>query len=384
MATEDDVYEAELQIRDGIRMAHSGRGSEAVATLASALEVAPDNPFGHLHLALALAGDGRCDEARLHAEKALAIGPERPAFQLFAGRVYFDVSDFSAAAAAFGRALELSPGNDLARGYQILTQWAGGDRSAALKLRPETLPDSSPFLARVLYLVESELRGRAVVDENPNASPRFLDSLRVGYWLWRAAGLRKAGDYQGAAALGDMVLEVCPGHAAATQFQRECRQSALDVGKRRVEEEPDSLDVHLEMAMLFTDAEDYEAAAAEVGEAERVAGVMSGDAADEETKGKALELPEVLRLRSRIAYGLGNLKEALRLVRAGEEPGFSMVETWYMLGLCHAGMGSRQLSFEMFECLVKKLCWAVALRFREYCAWRRSDCCPAQRCASDT
>lgn len=384
MAIEDDVYEAELQIRDGIRMAYSGRGSEAVATLSSALEVAPEQPFGHLHLALALAGDGRCDEARLHAEKALAMGPERPAFHLFAGRVYFDGCDFSAAEAAFGRALELNPGNDLARGYQILAQWAGGDSRAALKLQPSALPDSSPFLARVLYMVESELRGRAVVDENPNASPRFLDSLRIGYWLWRAAGLRKAGDYMEAAALSDMVMEVCPGHAAAARFQRECRQSALDVGKRRVEEEPDSLDVRLEMAMLFADAEDYDAAAAEMGEAERISGAVSDDAANEEMKGKVLESPGVLRLRCRIAYGLGDLEEALRLARAGEEPGFSMVETWYMMGLCYAAQGERLRSFEMFECLVKKLCWAVSLRLREYRAWRRSGCRPARLCASDT
>ena len=383
MATADEIYEAELQIRNGIRLAHAGRREEAVTVLSAALQVMPDGPFGHLHLALALSAGGRCGEARQHVEKALAMDSERPAFHLLAGRVYFDAGDCPAAEAAFTRALQLNPRNDLARGYRTLSQWAAGDRGAALRLRPETLPDSTPFLARVLYMMESELGGRVVDQEDPNASPRFLDSLRIGYWLWRAAGMRKAGDYQQAVGMSEMVLEICPGHSAAAQLQRQCRQSALDVARRRVEEHPDNRDARLELTVLLADAEDYAAAAAQMREAEQLA--PAADTADHgEKESGVLQSPDMLRLRSRIAYGLGDFAEALRLTRAGEEPGFSMVETWYMLGLCHARLGERRLSFEMFERLVEKLCWAAALRLREYRAWRRSADRPAPQSASDT
>ena len=384
MTTAEDVYEAGIQIRDGIRMAHSGRREEAVAALSSALGVVEDEPFGQLHLALALATEGRYEEAKPHAEKALELAPGRAAFHLFAGRVYFDACDYAAAGEAFGRAVELSPRNDLAVAYRTLNSWAAGDREAALRLRPDTLPDSTPFLSRLLYAMESELNGRVVDYEDTGASPRFLDSVRIGYWLWRAAGRRKAAKYQEALGLTDMVLELCPGHSPAVRFQRQCREAALAMAERSVEETPDSADARVELATLLADAEKYEAAAEQLRSAEESSSAKTGGKGEAGDGGALMERPWVSRLRGRIAYGLGDYEEALRLVKAGEEPGFTMVETWYTLGLCHERLGERRLSFEAFGRLVEKVCWAVPLRLREYLWWRRSDDYLRRQCATGT
>jgi len=384
LTTAEDIYEAGVQIRDGIRMAHSGRREEAVAALSSALGVVEDEPFGQLHLALALATEGRYEEAKPHVEKALELAPGRAAFHLFAGRVYFDACDYAAAGEAFGRAVELSPRNDLAVAYRTLNSWAAGDGEAALRLRPDALPDSAPFLARLLYAMESELNGRVVDYEDTSVSPRFLDGVRIGYWLWRAAGRRKAAEYQEALGLTDMVLELCPGHSPAVRFQRQCREAALAMAEHRVEETPDSADARVELATLLADAEKYEAAAEQLRSVEESASAKTGGKDEAGDGGALLETPWVSRLRGRTAYGLGDYEEALRLVKAGEEPGFSMVETWYMLGLCHERLGARRLSFEAFERLVEKVCWAVPLRLREYLWWRRSDDYLRRQCASGT
>jgi len=384
LTTAEEVYEAGLQIRDGIRMAHSGRREEAVAALTSGLSVQEDNPFGWLHLALALSTEGRYQEAKVHVKKALELAPERAAFHLLAGHIYFDASDFNAAGAAFARAVELSPRNDLAAAYRILNSWAAGDGKAALRLRPDALPDSTPFLARLLYMIESELQGRVVEYEDPGATPRLLDGIRIGYWLWRAAGCRKAAKYQEALGLTDMVLELCPGHAPAVRFQRECREGAMAMAERKVEEAPDSADARLELATLLADAERYEAAAEQLRRAEESASSNAGEEDEAGAGGALMETPWVRRLRGRVAYGLGDYEEALRLVKAGEEPGFSMVETWYMLGLCYERLGERRLSVEAFERLVEKVCWAVSLRLREYLWWRRSGDHPRRQSVAGT
>ena len=86
-----------------------------------------------------------------------------------------------------------------------------------------------------------------------------------------------------------------------------------------------------------------------------------------------MKSPEVARLAGRVLYGLGRIDEALEQIRAGAEPGFSMMETHYYLGLCHLAQGNRLLCLEEFERLAAKVWWAVPLRYREYLAWRRSE-----------
>ncbi len=61
------------------------------------------------------------------------------------------------------------------------------------------------------------------------------------------------------------------------------------------------------------------------------------------------------------------MKEA----KAGAEPGITMAETHYVLGLCYLARGDRAQCANEFERLVSKLWWATPLRYREYRQWRR-------------
>jgi len=80
---------------------------------------------------------------------------------------------------------------------------------------------------------------------------------------------------------------------------------------------------------------------------------------------------EVLRLAGRLACMQGRYEEAETLLRAGTEPGFSMVETHYYLGLALLGRGRRMECLTEFEGLVAQAGWAVPIRLREFLAWRR-------------
>ena len=363
-----------MRVRDAIARAGRGERAEAIAALEDVLEALPEHAIGQLHLGMALADEGRSEQAAAHVEKALALAPERAAFHLFAGRVYFDAGNNAAARDAFRRAGELSPNNDLVQGYAVLNAWAAGDRNAAFRLNSDDLPDSPPFLARLVLLIEEDLEGQHVEYEDAEAMPPLLDRLRIAHLLWRGGLQHKRGRFLGAIGATDPILEICPGHPATVAFQRSCREGAVQAARRRVEEDTDSLEALLELAMLLADTEAYGEAEEHVGEAVRLAGERQ-DASFTKRK-------DILRLRARIAYGLGHIAEALELTEAAREPGFSMVETYYYRGLCHGRLGERRAACEAFQRLVEKLCWVVPLRLREYLAWRRSAERPRRLCAS--
>lgn len=358
---EDKQYEADVLVRKGIRQAAGGHASEAIETISKALSEFPKHPLGQLHLASALTAEGRYQEAHAAIKEALDLRPNDPAFHLFAGKGYFDAGDYSRALTEFRRVLELNPDNLLAKGYESLAEWANGH--ADISFDPDNLPDSTPFLARLLMLVEQEMRGRAQ-DITEMARPvRSLDRPRMAYVLWRAEGARKKGDIPSALNFVEMALELYPGHPGAMTCLKACRRDAMAAAEQRVKEAPESFEVHVELASQLTDAERFEEAEAELAEARRL--MESGNV--DESELKAFE-----RLDSRVKYGLGRIDEALAAAESGAEPGFTMSETHYYLGLCHLARGERRQSAEQFEHLVSKLWWAVPLRYREYLHWRRS------------
>lgn len=362
---DDNRRAADGLVRKGIRLEAAGRRSEAIECLDKGIALFPGHPFGRLHLGLALAGDGRFDEARTHLRRALELQPENAAFHLFAGRAFFDEADYAAAGQALDRTVELSPANDLARGYRVLNEWASSRVEAAQRLDADRLPDSTPFLARVLMMIEKSLKGRMVDYVDKADAVPVLDRLRIAWQLWRAGLACKKGLFDHAAMRAEMALEMRPGHAAAVALRRECRAAALEAARRRVAEQPDDAERRLEFAVRLADEDAFEEAAEQVEEAERRLAEDGGK--------DTWDSPMVLRLRGRIAYGMGRIDEAVALVERGAEPGFTMAETHYCLGLCHLDSGDRRHCLETFESLVRKICWAVPMRLREFQAWQRGE-----------
>jgi tetratricopeptide (TPR) repeat protein len=363
MTTQEETrYETDVLVRHGIRRAAAGHRAEAIEALSRAVKDVPEHAFGQLHLAMALTAEGRFDEAKAALDEALNLRPNEPAFHLFAGEVHFDAGDYRDAANEFRRALELNPNNILAKGYVALAEWANGRDAPDISLDPGDLPDSTPFLARLLMLIEREMKGCAQDITEMVRPVRMLDRPRMGWVLWRAEGARKRGDLPAAVSFVEMALELYPGHPGALRCLKACRQEALAAAEQRVKEEPESLEVRFDLASQLAEAERYEEADAALKEVRRV---MEGAGADE-AMSKSVD-----RLAAHVEYGLGRIDEALQAATSGAEPGFTMSETHYYLGLCHLALGERRRCAEEFERLVAKLWWAVPLRYREYLHWRR-------------
>ncbi|HRU04279.1 MAG TPA: tetratricopeptide repeat protein [Candidatus Brocadiia bacterium] len=144
--------------RQGQKKARQGDLTGAVSRFRQVLQARPGHPFARVHLALALVAAGEVEEARRLASEAAARATGRPGVRLLAGRVFYDAGDLDRAREMFQSVLRDNPANDLAAGYDLLAQWAAGDREAWRQLTPNALPDSTPFLARWLEMVELELR----------------------------------------------------------------------------------------------------------------------------------------------------------------------------------------------------------------------------------
>ena len=392
------VLQADDFVRDGVRLESERRRAEAADLFRKAVERVPDHPFALLHLASSLAGEGRFAEAGGPLEEALKLRPESAAFHQFAARIRFDEGNWSAAREELRRTLELNPENDIARAYLLLTDWAAGKSAAAQEFDPAWLPDSTAFMARLLMLIELEMKGRSVEYVEAGRVTPLLDRPRVAYMLWRAASARKRGDVAAAEEWAATIGEMQPGHPAAAALLKECRESGLEMARRQVVESPESAEARLELAFRLTDSEQYAEAEKELAEARKllanvheeerqtfasrfVMGIVNGiealvgkggdgkEGAKEEAAPQ--DPPEVLRLAGRLACHQGRFEEAVQLLRAGTEPGFSMVETHYYLGLAFLGLGRRMECLAEFEPLVSKVSWAVPIRLREYLAWRR-------------
>jgi tetratricopeptide (TPR) repeat protein len=371
----ETAHESGLNIRDAIALYQRGVHDEALTKFETALGEHADHAFGQLHYAVALSEVGRHEEALDRIEKALALNGDMPAFRLFAGRVYFDAGRYEDACAQFDKALELNPENVLAAGFRTISKWAAGDADAVRELSPKTLPESSVFLARLLWLIERDLKGRHIDYEDLSTPVPFLDHIRANFTMWRARKLAKAGHHEAAIEMSDPLLEITPGHAATIRFQKECRDAAIQNGARMVEESPDDVELRMGLVGLLVQVNDFETADSHIREIER----LCEEKGDSDTPG----YPAYLRLRAMVAYGAGRIEEALELTHKGTEPGFSMLETNFYLGLCNME-SVRNKSFAAFRAFVDQLCWIVALRLREYLAWLDDPACLARPTSSET
>ncbi len=355
---------AEALIGEGVRLEAERRYEDAASALETGLAKAPEHATGQLHLGAILAILGRHDEAGTHLEKALELKPASPAFFLFAGRAFLDGRRHARAKSALGRALDLSPENDLVRHYSLLNRWDSGDQTIAGELDPAELPESNAFLARLLLLIEADLKGANVVYVLPGAMPPFLDRMRIAYLMWQAMRECKRGHFEVAAVHADTAAEICPGHPGALRLQKEIRQGALHAAQRRVQEDAASPEKRLELAGILTDEEQFPSASEQMTEALRLLGEVGNT--------DIVETPVVQGLCGRIAYGEGRFDEAMACFEKWAEPGFAMAEVFYYQGVGWLAKSERERALRAFEGLVARVCWAVPIRLREYQAWLRT------------
>ncbi|MDB5934667.1 MAG: serine/threonine-protein kinase [Massilia sp.] len=93
----------------GIALERDGKSEPALAALAQALALDPNNVFALLGKVKALIRLRRYDEARAGAERGLALYPQERSFADLIGQAHFEQGDYGAAEQAFRLSLRLQP-----------------------------------------------------------------------------------------------------------------------------------------------------------------------------------------------------------------------------------------------------------------------------------
>lgn len=116
-----DPIDTESRLRLAMLYAQTGRLAAAEAAFREVVRLAPARSWGYQGLAqVCMAMPGRLAEARAHAETAARLDPVAPNYALL-GEICRRAGDAAGARAAFGRAVELDPGNAGYRGrYESL------------------------------------------------------------------------------------------------------------------------------------------------------------------------------------------------------------------------------------------------------------------------
>ncbi|HEX4955128.1 MAG TPA: tetratricopeptide repeat protein [Thermoanaerobaculia bacterium] len=150
-----------------IALAGQGRVDEALAEGARALEGTPDRPEARFNLGLLLHGRGRHAEALRELERAIALRPNFPSAWLYLGRARRALEQRDEAIAAFRRTLEIEP--RLTPAYLELAEslLAAGQKAEALRY----LEHGARWAARPAAVREALERVRADAAPPPPASP---------------------------------------------------------------------------------------------------------------------------------------------------------------------------------------------------------------------
>jgi tetratricopeptide (TPR) repeat protein len=123
----------------GIALERDAKSEPALAALAQALALDPNNLFAMLGKVKALIRLRRYDAARSGAEQGLALYPQERSFADLIGQTYFEQGDFGAAERAFRLSLRLQPDAVFAYANLSATLHRQGRTDAALQVLQQGL-----------------------------------------------------------------------------------------------------------------------------------------------------------------------------------------------------------------------------------------------------
>lgn len=252
----------------GIALERDGKSESALAALAKALALDPNNVFALLGEVKALIRLRRYDEARSVAERGLALYPKERSFADLIGQSHFEQGDYAAAEQAFLRSLRLQPDAVFAyanlnaalhrqgrtdEAFQILQQglqvrpnaWLYGNLGTALFARGDYLGAAAAFENAVSPQKGNpgNYLGWANLADTLLWIPGRGDEARQAYAKARqllAARLERAPD--------DVVLVSRMGLYVARGGDRAGAQALME---RALRLGPNSMDVHFRAGMAF-------------------------------------------------------------------------------------------------------------------------------------
>ena len=106
---EKSPQKARPHLNMGVALAKQGRTEEAVEHYLQALKIKPDYVMARNNLGTVFANEGKLDEAIFHYEKALRAKPDNPMTLYNIGRAFYGQENFSQAAYYFKEALRYDP-----------------------------------------------------------------------------------------------------------------------------------------------------------------------------------------------------------------------------------------------------------------------------------
>lgn len=213
---------AEDLYRSGATAFHAGDYATAVAKFREALRLTPSNGSWHNSLGLALAGQGRIDEAETEYQAAIANEPSLADAYYNLGGVYQQRGEFDPAQSSYRAALALQPGMALAHN-NLGTLYMG--RGLKEQARDEFMQavDLEPNLARAhlnLGLVLGDLSDWArAATEFEFVTRLDSQSAEAFYYLGMARG--RIGQKDGARSALQATILIAPNTVWGTRAQTE-------------------------------------------------------------------------------------------------------------------------------------------------------------------
>jgi len=160
-ALELDPGLGEAQASLGMILGDEFDWSGAIEHYRQAIALRPDYATAHHWLAMALADQGRADQARQEIEEALRLDPTSRIINTNAGRVAMLARDFPRAEALYRTALELAPDFDYARSELAVLYALEGKKAEALAEIERVSPDGENRHTRPIVLARIGRREEA-------------------------------------------------------------------------------------------------------------------------------------------------------------------------------------------------------------------------------
>jgi Flp pilus assembly protein TadD len=245
----------------------------AVPPLQKFIAEKPDVAYGHFQLGYTYTALKRGDEAQAEYERAIALDPKMPEAYLNLGILLMDKQDYVAAVVPLSKAVDLLPSQSRPRALLAVAQDRSGDQEAAARSFEGVLHLDPNDLTANHYLGDIDLRRGKPAE----AESRFRHALEL-----RADA-----------------PEILLGLAQSLEAQN--KSEAADAYRKYLNVVPGDSGARARLIRLLMNAEEYDAALAELERAEA---------------GKAPSL-DSLKLRADIQIAQKNLDGAIVTLRQG-------------------------------------------------------------------
>ncbi len=181
-AAKDNAFEPQLAIADIYRK--HGRGREALEELNRAIELEPDNAYGHFRLAEAFLNYGYPNRAISAVHRALILAPDSWFYYFWLADAQIKVKAYDDAVESLRAAVELSPGDAHLYARTAIAFWGAGrhlDAIKAARLASDLVPANGAYIG----LMEALMRREGQIEE-ANLAKKELDQYdqdQLDRWL---------------------------------------------------------------------------------------------------------------------------------------------------------------------------------------------------------